>query len=227
VSATSVGVIAEGPIDYTLLPPLLERIATQRAAFIWPVAPDDLDTELRIRKTGFGGVVKKLRRLLRALSGEDPPRHRFYVIVLDRRTRPAQQKVRKLLRGRDRFILGMAIEEIEAWWLADRYHVCLWLDLPDESGAGARYFEPDYNPERDKEPKATLDELTWMSPRCDQRYGRTGNVALAADFVEDQEWGSHADLDAIETACPQGFAPFSIAVADQFCTVKREQERLV
>ena len=40
--STKVGIIAEGPIDYVLIPALMERIAQDQAGYKWPVSPDDL-----------------------------------------------------------------------------------------------------------------------------------------------------------------------------------------
>lgn len=68
--STKIGIIAEGPIDHALLPPLLERIARDRAGYDWPVAPDDVAEIFNIRKRGHGGVLETVRRLVDALESE-------------------------------------------------------------------------------------------------------------------------------------------------------------
>jgi len=68
--STRIGIIAEGPIDYALLPVLLERIARDRANFDWPDAPDDVAVVLQMRKRGHGGVLETVRKLISALSSQ-------------------------------------------------------------------------------------------------------------------------------------------------------------
>ena len=103
--STKVGIIAEGPIDYVLLPALLERIARDRVGYKWPVSPDDLAQVFHIRKRGHGRVLETVRRLVEALSHEEYD-HAFFVILLDRRTRPVQEEIRQLIAGHGRFVMG-------------------------------------------------------------------------------------------------------------------------
>ena len=201
------GIITEGTTDLPLVGALLQRIAHLRAGFEWPVSSDDLDGTLRIRKSGFGGVVEKVCRLVKFLEKCDPEARRdIYVILLDRRTEQAQRDVRRELRGRTGFVLGIAIEEIEAWWLADRRATLQWLELDEVQVSTTAYGRDRHKPEKDADPKRTLDELTCMSDACASRYG-DGNTGLAEHFAED--WGDFADIAAIETACPKGFGPFA------------------
>lgn len=134
--STKIGIIAEGPIDHCLLPPLLGRIARERADYGWPVTSDDVAEVFSIRKRGHGGVLETVRRLVKALDAIDDQRA-FYVILLDRRTKAVQEEIKKLLENRDRFVLGIAIEEIEAWWLGDPENTLAWVTNFLKGGAGA------------------------------------------------------------------------------------------
>ena len=128
--STKIGIIAEGPIDHALLPALLERIARDRAGYNWPVRPEDVAEVFQIRKRGHGGVLETVRKLVAALS-TDVYDHAFFVIMLDRRTRPVQEEIRTLISPHGRFVMGIAIEEIEAWWLADRRNTLAWAGMTD------------------------------------------------------------------------------------------------
>ncbi len=52
--STRVGIIAEGPIDLALLPPILSRIAEERAGVNWPVQVADAFEWLQMRPRGQG-----------------------------------------------------------------------------------------------------------------------------------------------------------------------------
>ena len=71
-----------------------------------------------------------------------------------------QEEIRQLIAGHARFVMGVAIEEIEAWWLADRRNTLAWAHLVPRPPAHCRYAAADYHAESDPDPKATLDELT-------------------------------------------------------------------
>lgn len=211
--STKIGVITEGAIDYTLLPALLSRIAKVKVGLTWPVASDDLAELFPIRKTGHGGVLEKIRALVEALDTEHFDHHCF-VILLDRRTRPVQEKIAKLISGRDRFVLGVAIEEIEAWWLGDRTITLAWAELRDTLPENCRYAAQQYQAEADDHPKRTLDELTRVSDRFDRYYGE-GNVEMATEFAENF-WKEFAHLDEIGAQCPQGYRPFQREIVNRF-----------
>jgi hypothetical protein len=104
--STKIGIIAEGAIDHALLPALLERIATDRANFAWPLTADDIAEVFPIRKRGHGGVLETMRSLVKALDTMHFD-HACFVILLDRRTRAVPTEVRKLIRGNDRFVLAI------------------------------------------------------------------------------------------------------------------------
>ena len=221
--STRIGIIAEGPIDNVLLPALLERIARDRAGFDWPLAPDDVAQVFQIRKRGHRGVLETVRKLIAALSNEVYD-YSFYVILLDRRTHQVQKEIRKLVTGHDRFVLGIAIEEIEAWWLADRRNTLAWAELLDQLPGHCRYAQAKYQSERDDAPKKTLDELTRHSARFDRTYGE-GNLDMAREFAEDY-WRELAHLDDLRAHCPQGYVPFERSVTQEFRSAVRRQGRL-
>lgn len=219
--STKVGIIAEGAIDYVLLGALLERIARDRASYDWPTRPDDLAQIVHIRKRGHGGVVLAVRQVVDYLCSNPPPDYAFIVVLLDRRAAAAAREVRRLIAGHDLFVFGTAIEEIEAWWLADRSNTLAWLGLKERPAGTDHYWSDAYRPEKDRDPKRTLDSLTLLSDRVDMRYGK-GNTALARGFVDDC-WFERADLNAVEAGCPRGFVPFC-RVATQALTRSRLSE---
>ena len=163
-----------------------------------------------------------VRRLLNVLDTEFFD-HAFFVIILDRRTRTVQQQINRLLRNRSRFALGVAIEEIEAWWLGDRKNTLAWAGL-NALPSDARYAAERYKAERDPEPKKTLDELTRLSDRFDRFYGE-GNMDMAIEFGEDY-WRRFAHLDAIRTECPQGYGRLERVAANRFRSAKQTAGRL-
>jgi hypothetical protein len=131
--------------------------------------------------------------------------------------------VKRLIQGKSLFVLGIAIEEVEAWWLADRNSTLTWLGLSDCSDSNYRYWGHRYTAERDGDPKRTLDELTDLSPLLDQRYGH-GNRQLAADFAD--IWRDSAKLNAIEQQCPKGFSPFCRKITEALNREKSQRGRL-
>lgn len=221
--STKIGIIAEGPIDQCLLPPLLERIAKERADYDWPVVADDVVQMFLIRKRGVGGVVETVRRLVAVLQ-EATLDHAFFIILLDRRTKPAQAEIKAMLANRDRFVLGIAIEEIEAWWLGDRENTLAWSGLKGRLPPETRYAQKNYRSEYDDSPKKTLNELTQISDRFDRCYGE-GNVDMAREFAEDY-WRQFAQLDDIAAQCPRGYRPFEKASTQQFRAASRRAGRL-
>lgn len=221
--STKIGIIAEGPIDHVLLPALLTRVAQERASFRWPLDAEDVAEIFAIRKRGHGGVLKTVQRLVKALDTQHFD-HACFVILLDRRTRHVQNRVRRLIQGRERFVLGVAIEEIEAWWLGDRTNTLAWSALTNVLPTDCRYAIADYHAEADSDPKQTLDELTRCSERFDRFYG-DGNLDLAREFAEDY-WRSYAHLNEIEGQCPRSFAPFQQEMTTQFQRCRGRSGRL-
>ena len=210
--STKIGIIAEGPIDHALLPALLERIARDKVGYDWPVSSDDVAEILHVRKRGHGGVLETLRKLVSVLDTQYYD-YAFIVILLDRRTRAVQRQVRRLLRNHDRFVLGIAIEEIEAWWLGDRTNTLAWAGVT-RLPHGARYALSGYHAEDDASPKKTLDELTRISDRFDRYYG-DGNTDMAIEFA-DGFWRPYAKLDVIRTECPEGYGEFEKIAVNRF-----------
>ncbi|MBI2926501.1 MAG: DUF4276 family protein [Verrucomicrobia bacterium] len=221
--STRVGIIAEGPIDLALLPPILRKLAEERAGVSWPVQIADAFEWLQMRPRGHGGVWMAIRRIVRVLQHQPEMPYAFIVILLDRRTQKIQKKVRKLIAGKDRFVLAVAQEEIEAWWLGDRTNTLAWLDFRNPP-AGTRYAAADYLAERHDKPKRTLHELTEQSARLDRVYGE-GNLDLARDFAE--RWDGNVRLKEIETQCPQQFPPFCRETTQAFRRTKSRGSRLV
>ncbi len=174
-----------------------------------------------MRKRGHGGVLDAVRRLVEVLDGSGPVppfNHACFVILLDRRTQVVQERVRDLIRGRDRFVLGVAREEIEAWWLADRVNTLAWSGLGEPLPQQLRYARQGYHAESDDAPKQTLSELTEASDRFDRVYGE-GRVDLARDFAENY-WQGYARLDDMRGQCPDGFGRFDDDLANLFRRVK-------
>jgi len=222
--STKIGIIAEGAIDHALLPPLLSRIAEDLAQLAWPLDTSDVAEVFRIRKRGHGGVLESVRALVKALNTEHY-NHACFVILLDRRTRAVQAEVKKLIRGKARFVLGIAIQEIEAWWLGDRTSTLQWTGLKNELPSTCRYAADKYQAERDEDPKRTLDELTALSSRFDRCYGREGNLDLASDFAE-SFWRPSARLREIAAQCPKGYLPFQDQMVNRFRHIRACKGRL-
>ena len=223
MGATRIGVIAEGPIDHVLVAVLLERIARDRAHFTWPVLPDDAAQGFPVRKRGHGGVLDAVRRITAVLSQSSLyADYSFFIVLVDRRTKAVQKEVRKLVSGTGRFIMGVAIEEIEAWWLGDRGSTLDWCGLGNRLPGSARYAQKGYVAEKDRAPKKTLDELTDLSPELDRRYGE-GNAGLAMEFAD--IWKGTAKLADIETQCPRGFGKFCRVATNALRSAKTSSGR--
>lgn len=220
--STKIGIIVEGAIDSILLPALLSRIALEKAGFSWPLDITDINF-FPIRKRGFGGVLENVRRLVKALK-TDLYEEACFIILLDHRTYAAQNEIKKLIQGNRRFVLAVAIEEIEAWWLGDRTNTEQWSGFNNRKHPNARYADPKYNAEKDFAPKSTLNEITELSDRFDRTYG-DGNVDLAHDFVNEY-WQEHAGLDEIASQCSKGFGSFQEAMTVRFKNIKSDLGRL-
>jgi hypothetical protein len=202
-----IGLLCEGEIDAALVPALVQRIARTEAGIRWPVRPDDVVENLGIRKGGYGQVQKAVQKLCILLDEGHYADYAFFLVVLDHNTRRTQTAIKKCIAARrsgNKFVIGIAIYEVEAWWLADRRNTLEWLGLAGAEHRG-RYWDQDYCAEDDADPKRTLDELTRLSPTLQSRYG-DGNTQLAREFAD--LWNSRAELGQIRTQCPKGFHPF-------------------
>jgi hypothetical protein len=227
---TKIGIISEGPIDHLLLPHLLSHIAAKDAGCDWPIETSDVAEPLHIRKRGHGGVLETVRALVEFLM-RDRLGYSFVVILLDRRTKEVQGKIAKLLAGKEGFILGIAIEEVEAWWLGDRSNTLAWSGFTHATLPACRYRLCDpsdrlvYAAEKDPDPKKTLDEITQISPKLESRYG-DGNTELASHFGENH-WKRNAQLDEISSQCPRGFKEFRNHVKQGFRAARQRAGYLI
>lgn len=201
----NIGLLSEGPTDVELIPALLKRIASLRTSIHWPLNVRNSLSEVRVRTGGFGQVVKGVRRIIERIHEEPFCEYSFFVVVLDDGAAEARARIRKLIRGNNKFVLGIAVPEIEAWWLADRENTLEWLQLADAQIQELRYGRENYRPERDDNPKRTLDELTFISEAVSGTYSE-GNAGLAHEFAS--AWKDSANLDQIENLCSRGFRPF-------------------
>lgn len=209
IGATRIGLICEGRTDEILAAVLLRRIARDKAGFHWPidpVRPEDAIERLPLRRSwGQGAVVKRLQKLVKFLE-RNMNSVSLFVVLLDYKHNAREiREVRRLIGSRRNFILGIPIQEIEAWWLADRRATLGWLGLANNPRRNARYWAENYRAEKDSDPKRTLDELTRLSSNVERTYGR-GSVDLAQDFA--RMWEQCARLGDIKAACPKGFKPF-------------------
>jgi len=215
-----IGLVCEGAIDRVLVPPLITTIAKTNG-IEWPI---DFSRDISLYGgPGFGGVKNSVENLVRAL-GQDPAAFKkiftFIVVLLDRRTRLAQQAIRELIQGHGEFIFAIAIEELEAWVLADRFHVIQWLNnVKVKQCSACRFWSANYSPEEDPDPKQTLSQLV------NAAHGEfdTWGVAAAKDFVDFywrnsfeadenihmRDWVGKADIPLMEQLCPRGFRDFS------------------
>ncbi len=223
MAATRIGIISEGRIDQLLVGALIECIARERAKFTWPLMPNDAAEIFPVRKRGHGAVFETVERLVKALEGSLYDQYAFFVIVLDNRATAAQRRIRRLIRGQTRFVFGIAIQEIEAWWLGDRVNTLEWFGLTAVVPKAARYWGRRYTAEKDPSPKRTLDELTQLSPAVDRRYGQ-GNAQLAQEFAD--VWKHTARLEGVEFQCPRGFRPFCQDATDALKRAKQTSGRL-
>lgn len=201
-----VSIITEGDIDLVLLPPLIAAIA-QEAGIRWPVdVKEDLHVS-HIRKTGHGGALEKARQIAESLAKGTYPRPDLLVFVLDSyKTEHVIGEIKDLLAGHPWVVFGIAIQEIEAWWLGDRKQTLGWLGLTEETATECGYG-PDYAPEKDADPKVTLNKLTEVSTNVDDLYG-DGHTGLAEDFVS-VAWSNWVDINSIKFKCNEGFGEFS------------------
>ncbi len=216
----TIGIFSEGTIDLELTSAILERLARTRCGVRWPLQLRDSFATLPIRKGGHGQIARAVKRVISMLEDEPYVNFSFFVIVLDKKTQHTQREIKRAIRGLSKFIVGIAIREIEAWWLADRRNTLEWLGLIDHETDEGKYWQKDYNPERDNNPKQTLNELTEISPLVDSRYGN-GNTDLAREFAS--IWRHGAEIDQIEIHCPKGFAPFSKKICQRILRIGRDR----
>lgn len=207
-----ISLITEGDIDRALVPCVLKAIA-ERRGITWPLQVSDYQ-EAHIRKRGYGAVLEAVRNVIKEMEAGRYTKPDILVIVLDsRKTADTVREIRRLVRAIDWVVIGIAVEEIEAWWLADRNQVLAWLDISTDDASNAGY--PDtHAPEKDQEPKNTLHKLTEISEKVLFNYGR-GSVQLAEDFA-DSAWQNFVDIESMKFKCPRGFTPFFEKITNLF-----------
>jgi hypothetical protein len=198
--------ICEGPIDSVLLKPLISAIA-KISGVSWPVNPsEDLQTSY-IRKSGFGGVQKRIEAILKMISKGIYARPDILVIAIDHyKTENVREIIKDLIAELDFCVLAIPVQEIEAWWLGDRMQVLAWSGL-NENFASKIGYGPGFSPESILKPKVLLNKITEISDRIQCIYGNDGSLEVAEDFV-DLAWNQQVNLESIKFNCPQGFVPF-------------------
>jgi hypothetical protein len=131
------------------------------------------------------------------------------VIVVDRDRTPGRERLGKLVAqreglrsDRERPLLvpisvGVAVETIEAWLLADEVVLCEVLGLPHPAQPKGSPEALDGTPGQANHPKCVLNQHLSR----DTHPGR--------HFLDQaMEIARHMDLEKVARVCPQGFAPF-------------------
>jgi hypothetical protein len=186
------------------------------------------------RILGVEGRIESLdRTLLPLLRGNQPARlcregARFIrrcalfgaeavVIVIDRDRTPPRKRWRELSEQRDVLrtdrarplaipvAIGVAVETIEAWLLADEVGLCDVLDIPRPKEPMGSPEKLDGAPGEPTHPKYVLNQYL----RRDTKQGRgfLGQVAAIARRM---------DLDVVARQCPEGFGRFRDDVTREF-----------
>lgn len=206
-------VVGEGPTEigdaqeesehadgYGFLPVIVRRLlgAQERDEFRGLNVKDR-----RLRAHVIRGKSKKLSKVVVAASrlahhdGFDA-----VVVVIDRDAKPNERRRQALEKGREAaagdydvsVAVGVAIEEIEAWMLADETAIA--------GALGVENVPQQRAPEKDKDPKRTLNELLEVQ--------NTAGVSRRA-FV--QRIAAQARIDELRRRCPKGFGMFADDVA--------------
>lgn len=214
--------IREGEIDDILIPPLVTLIASENAIHFPLNFQKDIRTKYQ-KGQGFGSVKNAVERIVAALNSDPEAVYKEFrkiVVILDSKGTPAaQQEIRQLIADRPEFLIGIAVKEVEAWVLADRENVIQWLGVQQRDCPTCRFWQSSYRPERDPDPKETLDLLIQSSDRTDYDRWSTGAATefielywkgthYSNDEVNVTNWRGRANLSGMRQRCPQGFSPF-------------------
>ncbi len=192
-----IGLLVEGGIDETLLPPLLQEALHS----ISPGRAEQFDTfQFPYPSGGFGEIPKNLRLLITLFEDEGERRKLgcdMFVIVHDsRHTEEIQKEIRNILKEAHSFpaVYGLAIQEIEAWVLADIEH------LNREVFKLTPCPRLQRSPERDPDPKSTLTEK-FIKPSKHIGFDRWNPecARMVAPLLRSSQVRSH---------CPKGFGRF-------------------
>lgn len=227
-------VIGEGAIDDILLPPLIGTIANYYGA-MWPIHFErDISISLR-RGTGFGAVMVAVRNLVEMIKNKPDLFKRIadrVLIVLDRKTEQAQADINKLIAPYDSFFLTIAVEEIEAWVLADREHVTEWLGISQKDFPESPFWDKKYRSEYDPDPKRTLNQLVqrsklpfeyWDTGAANdfiEKYWR-GNYFTSYDFQPWENWDGKAEIDMMKRQSPNSFVSFEQYLVSLFVPMRK------
>ena len=145
----------------------------------------------RSHKGGYG------KQVLMAITDAVHDKASAVVVVTDRDGESNQSRLTEMVRGRELAeskglvcptALGLAIEELEAWLLADE------MAIASATGKRPDRLLPD--PEADDNPKATLQ--TYLPKISDAQEGPWPYEAIAEVI----------DLETLKKRCPKGFGPF-------------------
>lgn len=206
-----IGLLSEGSIDEVLLPSLLDQLiktipisgGRRTALFHFPYPSH-----------GYGEIPKNLRLLTKLYQipseWERIGCHLIVIIHDSRGTERIQREIQEILRKTRGFpsVYGLAIQEIEAWILGDIENV----------NRHVFHLKPcpvlPYKPERDSNPKMTLENL-FVKPSPTLEYDRWNKEC--AHLV-----APHLRAAQVQQNCPQGFGAFAKA----FRKIRFEQKRV-
>lgn len=154
------------------------------------------------------GFANRLIALLGLKEGREAD---AIVMVVDRDSKKNKDRIVELNKGREQVLrekkpcaVGIAIEEIEAWLLADEKALRTALNDPTIQ----RQPDPESLDSRDesseKNPKGRLERI--MSKALGHEIRRKEFPDLYASIAE------AAELETLRVRCPEGFQPFALQV---------------
>lgn len=192
-----VGLLVEGGIDEEILSVVLAQLLktfrrwrSQQNVFMFYLFPPN----------GYSEIPKNLRTLVN-LYQDPSERARIgcdvFVIVHDmKNTEEVQREIRRILRDNQTFpaVYGIAIQELEAWILADIENVNRMVFRVEPTPRLPRA------PERDSDPKRTLVEL-FIRPSKEAEFDGW-NLECARRVAP------HIRPEQVIARCPRGFGRF-------------------
>lgn len=184
---------------------LIRSVAQEKAGLTFPIRQKDAVRFIERPRRGFGRVQEVLKDIAgfrdeKTRRGEkdgDILNYDVLVALIDKRAKN-REKCKSYARKLDA-VLGVAIEEFEAWILGDLPSIKTWLGV-DKEGVESCGITPSYRAEKDKNPKATLKCLVTESA-----FSCGWDSLVASQYA--MEW--QPQLDKIEAQCPRGFKPFA------------------
>jgi len=203
-----IGVIAEGATDPPVVKKLINKVIVEFLGLDWPAHFEDLK-EFPIRKTGFGGVVAKLKALIYFLNEacdpseppiDEPYYQDLYCVFIDngcgrKANNEAILEISELIRRNPCicFVLGIPKEELEAWIIADSSNVLPYLGYREYVS-----FEIT-RPEDEVDPKKIL--ASWIREAREYVYNDWDSNS-AEDIVD------VLDVRVIDNKCIISFRPW-------------------